>query len=160
MSFSKEKALDPVISISELTLNLISARPGVFGEAIELFSDLRAWLLTIVTEEFHQEARLRRNNADIDVALFVQMKLPSASCPVTISLKLLEAACVILSVWKDEYRDSPPETRTAIDDLVDDLLKDSSDEESETGLASATVTSEGGHVPIESVSRFALSRRT
>jgi hypothetical protein len=150
--FAREKSLDPGISTSELTLKLISTRPGVFVEAIDLFPDLRAWILKVVTEEFVQEAHGygRKANSD-DSEPCVQMKLSSNSSPIKISLKLLEAACVLLSVWKDEYTEAREGIRTAIDDLVDDLLKgDPSNEE--TGLASATMISEGGLVPIESVS--------
>jgi len=163
-----EKKLMGDFRFSSTLMRLVSSRPAIFASTMASFPDLRALAMRLVISEFRWHIGDRNGTvADIDrtaeeknehcyIALCCSPDGDRTSGPTTATLPvaLLESSCVLLSIWGEE------DDAQAIERLVAMLMPTAEEftdgeivlEETETGLASATLSPSGQPaMPVESV---------
>ena len=150
-------------NFASVFIGLISSRPSVCAEALDRFADLRTLGIRTVYEEF-QKCTEDSSRISQDAAVMVTL------CRVILSLPLLEASAVLLSIWKDangavnidsngaeKYSLEEKEAESQIQNLANMLLHPIEGQESDGGLASATILeSERSAVSVESVRVLSL----
>lgn len=170
-----------------MLIDLLSSRPTVFAEAMDAFPDLRSRAIRVVRTEFdsYLSKASNRDAMELDSAVIIAVcqshMAPEAADKVVeakLPLALLQSACVLLSIWRDEnaakeienvaelmQKDKNDDAALAVEELVRMLLRDDKienvdeDEDADLvlGLASAKIAGSGkSAVPVESVSLLAV----
>jgi len=163
ISFAAERKIDGPWKLSSILCELISNRTGVCSEAMDRFPDFRALGITLIHREFLDYANEGNNtNGDAEDMVFIQlctkpMGNDSATRNVSMPYTLLQSACVLLSICKnEEISDISPTAKAAMQYLADALMypcdHHDMDNEKLAGLASATVGSGDRAVAVEQVS--------
>jgi hypothetical protein len=157
ISYAAERSLDTDICLPDLTLDLISTRPGVFAEAIDAFPELRSWILKTVIQEFDRQAA----SAPAEIVIHgsqqgkADAELSSSCKAAKLPLKLLNAASLLLSVWRDTYGGHSEADQQSVIDLSKRLLQlpsNTDDDGNGSGSDSAYMLPHGGYIAIDSVS--------
>jgi len=149
---------------ASIFISLISSRPSVCAEALDRFSDLRLLGIRTVFQAFQScvEGAPPKNKAN---AVEITLCPSGGGKQVILSVPLLQASAVLLSIWKetksssssDNKEENPDKEEAAsyIHKLVDMLLHpmESEDGADNGGLASAKIVESGiSAVFVESVS--------
>jgi hypothetical protein len=183
MDLARQKGIVGSWNFPSMLIDLLSSRPTVFAEAMDAFPDLRSLAIRVVRSEFDSSLSKSSNRdaMELDSAVIIVVcqshMAPDAADKVVeakLSLALLQSACVLLSIWRDEnaakqienVAELMPKAKNddaalAVEELVRMLLRDDKmeniDEAEDSalvlGLASAKIAGSGkSAVPVESVS--------
>lgn len=167
-TFAHSHAVASDVHFASVFIHLISSRPGVCAEAMDRFADLRTLGARTVFQEFEkclQDSTSADSANDVKIRLYPLSEEKEA----VLSLSLLQAASVLLSIWteqegdnlmgKDPEASSEAEATRRVAILADMLLHPIKSEEhtgpkmAAKGLASATMVESGkSAVSVESVS--------
>ena len=125
IGFAKERKVEVKRDFEPLVVDLISRRPGVFAEAIDIYSDLRVRLVCVLHGQF--VSFVQNSNVAIDLEKAIEVTLYSSGAlekTVKLPLSLVRSISVLLSVWKDEYKHDEPESANAVEYLISSLLRE------------------------------------
>ena len=172
INFSAKTEAANGLDFAAIFIGLISTRPGVCAEALDRFADLRTLGVRTVHMEFEKCIK-DSSRADSSDSVSIALHPPCEKKETVLSLSLLQAASVLLSIWTDskdaeqnkENGDdgtakSAAEATKFVNDLANMLLhpiesKNAQEaaEGDEKGLASAKMAQSGkSAVSVESVS--------
>jgi hypothetical protein len=165
INFAEKNKVEVNWGFPLLLVELISRRPSVYAEAIDLFLDLRSLAVRIVYDEFIRYSKGQEDLNDIDPESAIEIKLGQNSstegCTVKLPLPLIRSTSVLLSIWKDEYRKDEQNSSSCVDKLVASLMRTNSaesvdDNGNDVGLVSAkSLSKQGDAVSVELVSETA-----
>jgi hypothetical protein len=184
MDLAREKGIVGSWNFPSMLIDLLSSRPTVFAEAMDAFPDLRSLAIRVVRTEFDSFLSKASNRVAMEldspaviIVICQSQMAPEAADKVVeakLPLALLQSACVLLSIWRDEnaakqienVAELMPKAKNddaalAVEELVQMLLRDdklenideAEDADMVLGLASAKIAGSGkSAVPVESVS--------
>jgi hypothetical protein len=165
INFAEKNKIEVNWKFPLLLVELISRRPSVYAEAIDLFLDLRSLAVRIVYDEFIRYSKGQEDLNDIDPESVIEIKLDQNSftegCTVKLPLPLIRSTSVLLSIWKDEYRKDEQNSSSCVDKLVSSLMRTNyaesgDDNGNDVGLVSAkSLSKQGDVVSVELVSETA-----
>jgi hypothetical protein len=165
INFAEKNKVEVNWKFPLLLVELISRRPSVYAEAIDLFLDLRSLAVRIVYDEFIRYSKGQEDLNDIDPESVIEIKLDQNSftegCTVKLPLPLIRSTSVLLSIWKDEYRKDEQNSSSCVDKLVSSLMRTNyaesgDDNGNDVGLVSAkSLSKQGDVVSVELVSETA-----
>jgi hypothetical protein len=143
--FAQERKIEIGRSFASLVVELISRRPNVFADALDSFSELRSLAVRFVHDEF-----VRCATADVgedDGVVTVEITLYHGTVAnwktVVLPLAIVRSTSVLLSIWKDEYRNHEPDATNAVDSLVSSIMRtDRGENGTVAGLADSNAVSE------------------
>ena len=162
ISYAKSNGIQGDWNFKSVFIGLLSSRQSVCAEALDRFVDLRALGIRIVYEEFQK----RPEGISPTQAVSIKLIREIGEEKVVLSSCLLQAAAVLLSIWKEDDGIAHKETRCSgsemadsgstgiyIKSLADMLLQSTDGKASDGGLASAKMVNlENDAVSVESVS--------
>ena len=180
MAFAKEKGIPGTYDFPSMFIGLLSSRPAVFAETMGAFPDLRYLAIRVVRNEFDLYVNMStdRDLMDIDSAVVISLgqheksESDDRAMDVKLPLSLLQSACVLLSIWREEEESEQDTTQlckrhseeaaNAVDDLVSMLLRDGGDDNGEEptagqGLSSAHIA-DSGNIAVQVESWVMLAR--
>ena len=165
ISYAKDNEIKGDWNFASVFIGLMSSRPSVCAEALDRFTDVRTLGIRTVYEEFQK----KHEHPSMEQAVSITLCRANGDDDVILSLPLLQAASVLLSIWREENgANSTLENGTGIvsdsssaDACVESLAhmllhpidKKESDGAPHSGLATAKIFgSEKSAVSVESVS--------
>lgn len=173
ISFAHSNEVESELEFASVFVGLISSRPSVCAEALDRFADLRTLGVRTVYQEF-EKCINDSNRSNLTSGVKILLYPLSEEREAIVSLSLLQAASVLLSIWTEQDGDAmnqdngnvteaPSETEAAsfVTNLANMLLhpiinsQENHDETEvkEKGLASAAMVQSGKiAVSVESVS--------
>ena len=167
IAYAKANEIQGDWNFAAVFIGLLSSRPSVCAEALDRFVDVRTLGIRTVFEEFQKKL----DNPATTQAVAITLCRTSGEEEVILSLCLLQAAAVLLSIWREKNGASSngAERESAnggsadslVKSLADMLLRPIDGKESEvdprSGLATAKMADTGkSAVSVESVSRFSF----
>jgi hypothetical protein len=172
ISFARSNEVGEELDFASVFIRLISSRPSVCAEALDRFADLRTLGVRTVYQEFEKCVK-GSNGTDTGKGVKILLYPPREEKESILTLPLLQAASVLLSIWTDREDDSKAlqhengaevsgesNATSCITNLANMLLHPITSEENhgelkvaERGLASAVMAETGNSaVSVESVS--------
>jgi integrator complex subunit 1 len=126
--FAQNKGVTGSCEFAAFFIHLISRRPNVFALAFSSFSNLCSLAVTTIFEEYKiiiAESGRRSRTEDsvmVDISLCYNPSDENGNIPIkkSLSLSLLKASCVLLSIWCSEGKNE--KEAAAIEGLVHMLL--------------------------------------
>ena len=170
IDFAKENQIKGDWNFASVFVFLVSSRPSVCAEALDRFADIRTLGIKTVYEAF-QDCILDSSTVDPTNGVSLILCGQNSQKEAVVSLQLLQAASVLLSIWKDpngassrkeagtasktsRIEDTEGDAALFIASLANMLLHpiDTSNDNVEEGLASARMIHSGSSaVSVESV---------
>ena len=171
ISYARANDIQGDWDFASVFIGLLSSRPSVCAEVLDRFADVRTLGIRTVYEEFQK----KHGHLSKTTAVAITLCRATGDEDVILSLSLLQAAAVLLSIWReDNGADSRMENDAEImsgggsaDSFVEslaDMLLHPIDKKGDitpnSGLATAKICgSEKSAVSVESVSRLLLLLR-
>ena len=158
IAFAEKHEIQTEEKFPELLVQLISTRPAVCAEAMDIHADLRSLAIRILHAEFSRLCKVTVSSErrdDIVVRTFKTSLHEGGT--VRLPLSLIQSISVVLSIWKDPQGEDD-DNLPFVTNLADAFLSSSSEahaDDDDVGLASARML-EGDRdaVAVESVSHF------